>query len=87
MTLTCTGLGSADPVGIQQLRRTYKYFKDYRQVCGDPFGGGGCPPFWGGLRLTRGGHPHPKSFFILLGSFIPILGTFWIPIPSWGTLS
>lgn len=27
-------LASADPVGIQQLRRTYKYFKDYRQVCG-----------------------------------------------------
>lgn len=27
-------LGSTDPVGIQQLRRTYKYFKDYRQVRG-----------------------------------------------------
>ncbi|XP_053908844.1 mitochondrial import inner membrane translocase subunit TIM50 [Cuculus canorus] len=26
----------ADPVGIQQLRRTYKYFKDYRQMIIEP---------------------------------------------------
>lgn len=40
--------GVLDPILVQQLRRTYKYFKDYRQVSG-------------GVVCVLGSAPMPSS--------------------------
>lgn len=42
--------GVLDPILVQQLRRTYKYFKDYRQVSGRD--GAGLSPRPLGLALS-----------------------------------
>lgn len=83
MTLIYTGLGSADPVGIQQLRRTYKYFKDYRQVCGDPFGGG-SPILGGGFMASGVAISILRAFSFSWGASSPFWGHVGSPSPLGG---
>ncbi|XP_057243305.1 mitochondrial import inner membrane translocase subunit TIM50 [Malurus melanocephalus] len=74
----------SDPVGIRHLRRTFKYFKDYRQV---RFGVGGS---WEGFGVSPGVPRNGRDSVIVpqgsANSFVPQVGSVWWPRPGEGEI-